>query len=1080
MRLRKTTLATFLCGMGLFSFAQSNNPLIQKAALNPDATKLAFSYQGDIWTANADGTNPRRLTIHEAYETNPVWSADGKSIAFQGVRYGNYDIYVVSNEGGIPKRLTYHSASDAVTDFTPDGNILFNTERNFSQIEREAETHQVSTKGGTPYRIMDALGFEAKLSPNGNLIAFTRGTCRPEREAYNGPANRDVWVYNIKEDTYHEITSHGVNDFSPYWGDDNTLYFQSSRDGKYNIYKVGIESNGAKKGAITAITTFKDMGIFSFSISDNGEKLVAVKGDELYNIDAATQRASKISIDLATDYRFDPVVRKTYSSNVSEIAPSPNGKYSAMVIRGEVFITENDKEKDKTVNVSNSAYRDRDVTWLTNESLIFVSDREGQNDIYMVVSDDKDQKDLFKTYKRKIIRITNTKDEEENPVISPDGKSIAYTSGAKLIVANINDKGSLSNSKTLLDGWDTPSGITWSPDSKWLAYSLQNLDFNAEIYVHKADNSQDPVNISMHPKTDRSPVWSEDGSKIGFSSNRNNGDYDVWFVWLKKSDWEKTAQDWKDGDIQQAKKEDEKEDDKDKDKDKDKKKEKKVKDIQIDFDEIYRRQIQVTSFTGGEFLSTISKDGETFYYTTGNGSRGNARVESSLYKIKWDGKDLKQITKGSSPYGIVKDSKSTYLYGVNRGAPVRISMKSDKTERLAIRAKLDINYKEESNQIFEEAWKAINDGFYDPQFHGQDWSSLRKKYKPLALKASTRQDFKMVFNWMLGQINASHMGMYRGEDRSDVQRTQTGLLGVEVQPKSNGTLEITSVINHMPADKEMSKLHVGDIIEAVNGTELTKTTNLYDLLNDTAGERIYLNIKSADGDKEVIIRPDSSNSNENYYAWVKERQKLTDKYSKGQLGYIHIQGMNWTSFEHFERELMAAGHGKKGVVIDVRYNGGGWTTDYLMAVLNVKQHAYTIPRGAAKSLNEHEKFRDHYPFSERLPLASWTKPSIALCNERSYSNAEIFSHAYKSLDLGTLVGQPTFGAVISTGGRSLIDGSYVRMPFRAWYVKSTGENMELGPAVPDILVENTPDAKAKGEDQQLKRAVDELLNQVSK
>ena len=185
--------------------------------------------------------------------------------------------------------------------------------------------------------------------------------------------------------------------------------------------------------------------------------------------------------------------------------------------------------------------------------------------------------------------------------------------------------------------------------------------------------------------------------------------------------------------------------------------------------------------------------------------------------------------------------------------------------------------------------------------------------------------------------------------------------------------------------------------------------------------------------------------------------------------------MNWTSFERFERELMAAGYGKEGIVIDVRFNGGGWTTDYLMAVLNVNQHAYTIPRGAASSLDEHLNFKNTYPFGERLPLASWTKPSIAMCNENSYSNAEIFSHAYKTLGIGTLVGQPTFGAVISTGGWGLVDGSYVRMPFRAWYVKATEENMEHGPAVPDILVENPPAYKANDTDPQLQRAVQELL-----
>ena len=190
--------------------------------------------------------------------------------------------------------------------------------------------------------------------------------------------------------------------------------------------------------------------------------------------------------------------------------------------------------------------------------------------------------------------------------------------------------------------------------------------------------------------------------------------------------------------------------------------------------------------------------------------------------------------------------------------------------------------------------------------------------------------------------------------------------------------------------------------------------------------------------------------------------------------------MNWTSFERFERELMAAGTGKEGVVIDVRYNGGGWTTDYLMAVLNVKQHAYTIPRGAAKDLStEHKQFKNYYPFSERLPLASWTKPSIALCNQNSYSNAEIFSHAYKELELGKLVGIPTFGAVISTGAQTLIDGSYVRVPFRGWFVKSSEKNMDFNPAMPDIVIENGPDEKAKGKDTQLKTAVDELLKDLN-
>ena len=241
-----------------------------------------------------------------------------------------------------------------------------------------------------------------------------------------------------------------------------------------------------------------------------------------------------------------------------------------------------------------------------------------------------------------------------------------------------------------------------------------------------------------------------------------------------------------------------------------------------------------------------------------------------------------------------------------------------------------------------------------------------------------------------------------------------------------------------------------------------------------------LNVIANGVQKEVIIRPTNSLRTQLYDAWVAERKALTEKYSNGKLGYLHIRGMNWPSFERFERELAASGYGKEGIVIDVRFNGGGWTTDMLMAVLNVRQHAYTVPRGAAKNLEkENQKFRETYPYGERLPLSSWTKPSIALCNQNSYSNAEIFSHAFKTLDIGTLVGTPTFGAVISTGGQGLQNG-FIRMPFRAWFVKASGKNMENdAPAVPDYLIKNAPGWKERGEDDQLKKAVEVLLQDIN-
>jgi len=424
------------------------------------------------------------------------------------------------------------------------------------------------------------------------------------------------------------------------------------------------------------------------------------------------------------------------------------------------------------------------------------------------------------------------------------------------------------------------------------------------------------------------------------------------------------------------------------------------------------------------------------------------------------------------------DKDAKYIYFVTKGKLSRIDIKSGKEEALPFNGKMEINFAEEQNQIFEESWRALRDGFYDPNFHNNNWDKLKDKYKPMCLKASTQKDFQDMYNIMLGELNASHMGMRYANDPTELQKEKTGLLGVEVSSAKNG-VKVLHVVPNSPADREQSKLLVGDVITNVNGTKIDNETNFYSLLTNTVDDKVLLNINRSGDEIEIIIRPTSNLRDLLYNDWVENNRKLVDKWSNGKIGYLHIEAMGMESFERFEREFTAVGSGKDAIVIDVRFNGGGWTTDYLMTILNYKQHAYTIPRGAAKNLEKEKKnFREFYPTGERLPYAAWMKPSIAICNQNSYSNAEIFSHAYKNLGIGTLVGVPTFGAVISTGSKSLIDGSTVRMPSRGWFVKTDDNNMDLVAAVPDIIVENAPDAKATGNDAQLKRAVEELLKQI--
>lgn len=1064
-----------LCFFGLLVFCisltagaqSSDEPFARFPAISPDGSQVAFSWQGDIWTAPIEGGQATRLTIHEAYDARPKWGPDGESIAFVSDKFGNDDLFLMDMDSRNRQRITYHSTGDMLTGWTPDNRLIFTTERVYNQVEWEPEIHTVSAGGGTPKRFFDAFGLMAAMSPNGRYLVFVRGYNREYRQNYSGPANKDLWVYDTQNESYRQLTDFAGNDMYPTFAGNNTLFFLSERDQVHNLYSVNFSDDGTFSGEPQQHTSFSEDGIRYFDVTGDGSTAIFERKTDLYKLDTQSGNAQPLAINVSGDQRYYDIEQETFTSNAEEFAVSPSGDYLAFTVRGELFIKHNDPEKKRSVKLTDHSYRDRDVAYLNDSTLIFSSDRTGQYDLYALRSSDAEETDLFESLKHEVVRLTDTEEDERNPNVSPDGNKVAYQLGrGQLIVADIEDGTELGNKQTLLEGWAAPDGLTWSPDSKWLAYSRPDLDFNHEVYIHPADNSQEPVNISKHPRPDTSPVWSPDGSKLAFLSSRNNGDDDVWFTWLKKEDWQRTELDWEKS---KALKDEEKTEDDSTE----------TPEVEIDFDGLYKRLQQVTSLPGNESDIAISEDGETFYFVVNRDSRQSFDADQDIYKTKWDEGEITAVTNNNiAPYGVRLNTKLNALYFMRGGGSInRYDLQKNQMQRLPFTARMEINHPEEQEQIFEEAWRSINDGFYDPDFHGENWQALHDKYKPWALKASTKRDFGDVVNMMLGELNASHMGFYTS-DRAETQQIRTGLLGVAIDITNNGA-EVTRVVPNSPADREVSKLHVGDIITSIDGQAVSEAPNFYSLLNGKVNEPTLLQVEAENGDeREVIIEPTGSLGDELYNEWVQRRKELTDEYSNGRLGYIHVEGMNWPSFERFERELVAAGEGKDGLVIDVRYNGGGWTTDYLLTVLNYKQHAFTIPRGATDDLDANkDQFREHYPFGERLPLSSWTRPSIALANQNSYSNAEIFSHAYKHLDLGTLVGEPTFGAVISTGGVGLMGGSFIRLPFRGWYVKETNKNMEHGPAVPNMEVDNAPDYRTQ-DDEQLKAAVEELLNQI--
>ena len=1047
-----------------FLLTAQEKTLLHTPAIAPDGQSISFSFQGDIWTMDLDQRQPIRLTIHEAYESNPVFSADGTQLAFESNRFGNADIFTIPAGGGRPERLTYHSTGDELSQWTGSGDLYFTTDRNYQQVSWDEEIYKVSENGGTPVRVAGATGEQPALSPNGRYLAFVRGACRYAREAYQGSANNDIWIYDTENETYHQITTNLGNDFMPRWKSDGELLFISPRNNRYNLRQIRLGED-LEAAEDNYLTDFSEEGVRHFDVA--GDKIIMERGASLWLKDGAAS-AERLEIEIATDYRFDLNKTEKYSSDAEQYDIAPSGEYVCLLIKGEVFVQKLDKEEKRTVNLSDHPYREKKALWLNDSAIIFNSDRNGgQYDLYSVTSADPNKPNLWKSLKHQVTRLTETEADELDFWLSPDGSEIVYQEGPRKLVKAEISAGEISSKETLLDAWNMPREIQWSPDGKYLAYSRPDLNFNSEIYIHPLEGDSDPVNVSMHPRGDRSPFWSPDGSKLGFLSARNNSDYDLWFAWLNRDDWLKTKEDLEEGLYY----------------DKEKDTTKPTENVDIDLDNIYMRLEQVTSLAGNESRVLIGKKGEKFYFTAGSPSASGY----DLFSIKYDGSEIKQITKGGTrPRDLQWGPDYKKIYYNKSGVVYSVNPAKGKSQRFSYQARIEHDKLQERKQIFNEVWKLLNQNFYDPDFHGRDWDSLRNRYEERVMSASTNQDFRNMINLMLGQVNASHMGYYNAGEE-ETQSNRTGLLGAEVRPVKNG-LEVLRVVRNSPADRPHSKLVPGDVITAVNGMEVTSETNIYAMLNDYSGDQVLLRIDPAKADverpyveesNEVVIRPTYSIRRELYEEWVQERKKLTEKYSDGKLGYIHIQGMDMNSFERFERELTASGAGKEGIIIDVRFNGGGWTTDYLMAVLNVRQHAYTVPRGATDNLTEkHPDFSDYYPYSERLPLSWWTKPAAALCNESSYSNAEIFSHAFKNLGHGPLIGQPTFGAVISTGGTRLMDGSFVRLPFRGWYVKKTGENMEKDPAVPDILVENPPNAREMQEDPQLRKAVERLLEEL--
>ncbi|MCB1035747.1 MAG: PD40 domain-containing protein, partial [Acidobacteria bacterium] len=741
---------------------------------------------------------------------------------------------------------------------------------------------------------------------------------------------------------------------------------------------------------------------------------------------------------------------------------------AALIVHGDIFLAEllsgDDQEiaPPLTVQITDSPEPEAHVSWSPDgESLLYTSFRTGNGDLHRIRRKDP-QKPWAESFDLIREQLTATEVAERSARYSPDGKSIAFVRDRGDLVVMAADG---SGVRTYLSHWTAPE-FQWSPDSRFLAYSIPDLAFNSDVWIQSLEGGE-PYNVSRHPDDDELPRFSEDGRRLLWQSRRRGDTYDIWSVWLTREDHERRPRGWL-----EVFKEDKGGAKKDGAEEKEEPEASEEEEapvavvVKIDFDGLWERALPLTELPGQETAVTPAPKSRRILFT------GTHQGDGDLYSIRWDGKDLQRLTDGQEQPTAVQVAQDSVFYLTQQGQVKRISMDGKPGDPVPFAARYAVDRHAEAAVVFDAAWQALADQFYDPGYHGVDWPAQRERYRPWALAAAHEGDFSDVVNLMLGELNASHMGYFkRNGDEGEV----TGWTGALFEPRAGGPgLLIREVIPDSPADRHDVRLRAGDRLLAVDGRPVSPEVNVYALFADTVGERIRLTVRSEGGQErtvQIIPAPLQQVRELRYRLWIRQRQALVEAASGGRLGYLHVQGMDIPSFEEFEHALYAAAHGKEGLVIDVRANPGGWTTDYLLAVLSVERHARTVPRGADPSIAA-------YPQS-RLPLAAWTRPAVTVCDQDSYSNAEIFSHAFKTLKRGKLVGVPTFGAVISTGGTRLVNGAFVRQPFRGWYVAGSDLNMELNGAVPDVLVAQPPleDLSATSDDQ-LEEAVAVLLEEL--
>lgn len=1061
-------------------------------SVSPDGSRIAFSWIGEIWSAKIDGSDLQRLTNSDATETQPIYSPNGKHLAYVSDRTGTKQIYVANPDGTDGRQVTFHSAGYELSDWFPDNKHLLALGSRDHFHRDSTRMIKINSSERKPEVILaDAMAEAAKVSPDGKRVLFTREGERWWRKGFQGERSSQVWMLDLKSGEFQELVHAGVECMWPVWMPDGKgFYFTKGALSGFELWQYRFDKQVSKPGKQQLVYGFEDDSIVFPTISRDGKTIVFRHLFDLYRLNPKDPQPTKLELSVANDVELPADEMKRELTSASDVAFSHDGLEIAFIAGGDVWVMDTILKEPKRVTMTDGY--EQDVVFSNDgKELWFVGTTDGQTDIWKATRNDAKQywwqNDGFE-----IQQVTNDPHVESDLKFTPDGNTLVMQQGrGDLVRMNPETK----KKKRLVKGF---SGIDYdiSFDSRWIAYSKQDNDFNREIWIARLDGSMKPVNVSRHPDNEGDPKFSADGKILAFTGRRIDREVDIHYVYLQAAEDQKTSRQRKltealelmkkkrpaatpkSENKQDAEDEEKKEETKPKEPKSDettKKETAEKKTLQIDLDDIHKRVRRISIPDSGESNLLFAPTGQKLAFSA------SIDGKSGWYTVEFpDSLTPKLLTSSTGSRAVWSKGAGGIVY-LRSGSPAKVDS-SGKLTSYGFRAAQSLSRSGWLKAGFEKAWLTMRENWYDGKFANKNWDEVRRKYAPIAAQTHNTAELSKVIYLMLGELNGSHLGFYPAASGSSNSvegwTEQTAHLGVRFDTQFKGPgLRVRDVILEGPADREASKLQAGDVILTIDGTAVDPGVDLTTILNGRLDRDIDLTVnrtgdKQGEGEEiEITLRPISYSQARSllYEQWLEHNRELVDEASKGKLGYLHIRAMNMSSFYEFERQLYNVGYGRQGLVIDVRDNGGGSTTDLLLTSLTQPRHAITQPRGGGQG----------YPH-DRAVFAAWSKPIIVLCNQNSYSNAEIFSHAIKTLGRGKVIGVQTAGGVISTGAATVNDVGRIRVPFRGWFLINNGKDMERNGCNPDETIWPQPGELPQGIDRQLKRAVELLLKDVGK